>query len=248
MQLNMSNKEDNHNRYLIVIFCIAVIAIIFVFGIYFYIFDGNVSDKQNVWGVFGDYIGGTLNPILSFLALIALLFTIAIQTKQLYLSRKELELTKIELAKTADAAQRQAKHLEKESRRSDIYRIIEKLSTRINTNYNENRIDPPPAASNPLSIHSALKKGDDISTNKQLRWMNDNYQSEGTNTYQTIKWVENDLERLSRYITLYEEATESKETSTPFPEFYREEFGFMVSVFYKLNMVNKDIYQFYCEK
>ncbi|MHC3125544.1 putative phage abortive infection protein, partial [Acinetobacter sp. GN11] len=69
------------------------------------------------WGQFGDYIGGTLNPVLAFLSFSALLFTIYIQVKQLNfadeqlkrtldelnLSRTELGLTRSELQRSADA-------------------------------------------------------------------------------------------------------------------------------------------------
>jgi len=242
-----TDKEENKNNYLIAISGIAIAAIVLVFGSYLYVFNGQLSFKQELWGAFGDFIGGTLNPILSFLALIALLITIAIQSKQLFLSRKELELTKIELAKTAEAAQKQAKHFEKEAKRADIYRIIEKLSERINNNFNENRIDPLPNTGRSLSIQSALKKGDDVNKNKELRSLYDHYQNTRSETYRTIKWLENDLERLAHYITSYEEATETSERSTPLPEFYRAEFGFMVLVFHKLNMAKDFLYDFYCD-
>ncbi len=241
-----TDNDENKSLYLIAISVIAIIAIVLVFGFYLYFFNGELPLKHETWGAFGDYIGGTLNPILSFLALIALLITIAIQSKQLYLSRKELELTKIELAKTADASQKQAEYFENEAKRSDIYRIIEKLSERINKNFNENRIDPLPNKSTYLSVHSALKKGDDINANKELNSLYTHYQNTHSDTYRTIKWLENDLERLAHYITSYEGVTEANDRGTPFPEFYRAEFGYMVLTFHKYNMVKKLIYEFYC--
>lgn len=243
----MTNTENETSiKFLIAIFIASIAAIVSVFASYFYFFNYELSIKQEIWGVFGDFIGGTLNPILSFLALLALLITIAIQNKQLFLSRKELELTKIELAKTAEAAQKQANHFEKESKRTDIYRIIEKLSTRINKNFNENRIEPAPNGNRPLSVHSALKRGDDVNNNKELKWLYDNYQNTHTDTYRTVKWLENDLARLAHYITSYEEATETKSLGTPLPEFYRSEFGHIVLVFHKLGMVKQHLYDFYC--
>ena len=76
-----------------------------------------LSSAPDGWGQFGDYIGGTLNPLLAFLSFSALLFTIFIQLKQLdfsdkqlqrtlddlNLSRTELSLTRTELARSADA-------------------------------------------------------------------------------------------------------------------------------------------------
>lgn len=43
------------------------------------------------WGTFGDFVGGTLNPILSFLALIVLLMTYSSQQQELKETRKILK-------------------------------------------------------------------------------------------------------------------------------------------------------------
>lgn len=42
-------------------------------------FKGDISGEQEVWGQFGDYFGGVLNPILSFFAFCALLYTVHLQ-------------------------------------------------------------------------------------------------------------------------------------------------------------------------
>lgn len=67
------------------------------------------NDPEN-WGVFGDYVGGTLNPILAFLSFMLLLLNLYLQRKQLdkteeqlELNREELRLTREELKKAADA-------------------------------------------------------------------------------------------------------------------------------------------------
>lgn len=61
-------------------------------------FDGKLSESYSDWGTFGDFFGGTLNPILSFLGLIALLSTIKLQIR-------ELKETRIEFKRSADAQQ-----------------------------------------------------------------------------------------------------------------------------------------------
>ncbi|MGB4497226.1 MAG: putative phage abortive infection protein [Methylococcaceae bacterium] len=53
--------------------------LIFVFGLYFYKFHAPLSNDADKWGVFGDFVGGTLNPLLSFFGFIALLYTVIIQ-------------------------------------------------------------------------------------------------------------------------------------------------------------------------
>src|SRR5690554_5889349 len=69
---------------------IAGIIIVFVFVFYFTNFPNGISSEQNTWGIFGDFIGGTLNPLLAFMGLIALLYTIIIQSSELKETRNEL--------------------------------------------------------------------------------------------------------------------------------------------------------------
>lgn len=88
------------------------IILLFVFGLYFYKFALlGLSNNQEHWGQFGDFIGGTLNPILAFLSFMALLYTIKIQTEELGLSRKELKETKEELKESRIAQQEQSESL-----------------------------------------------------------------------------------------------------------------------------------------
>jgi hypothetical protein len=79
-----------------------------IFGRYLTHFNGDLSLDHAKWGTFGDYIGGTLNPILSFISLIALLTTIILQSK-------ELELTRDELKRSASAQEETKKILDKQS-------------------------------------------------------------------------------------------------------------------------------------
>ncbi|MBY0573763.1 MAG: hypothetical protein K2P84_08790 [Undibacterium sp.] len=78
-------------KWLAWILAIASVVVVCVFVIYFSKFHGALSQAQSDWGTFGDFLGGTLNPILSFLGLIALLLTIVLQSKELESTRKELE-------------------------------------------------------------------------------------------------------------------------------------------------------------
>lgn len=55
------------------------------------------------WGQVGDFFGGMLNPALAFASFMALLYTIRIQSKQLDVSTKELEATRIELMASVKA-------------------------------------------------------------------------------------------------------------------------------------------------
>ena len=61
------------------------------FLLYLWRFGGQgLSGSQTVWGEAGDFIGGVSNPVLSFLALMALLMTVRLQAAQLDAAREEL--------------------------------------------------------------------------------------------------------------------------------------------------------------
>lgn len=76
-------------------------AVIFslLLAIYLFNFNDGFAD-QSIFGSFGDYIGGVLNPILSFLTIFLLIYSIRFQIEELRTTRKEMEESKIELAKS----------------------------------------------------------------------------------------------------------------------------------------------------
>lgn len=81
------------------------VLILFVFGMYFYNFNGDLNIDPDKWGPFGDFIGGTLNPILAALAFYWLTASIRLQIQ-------ELRETKIELRKAAEAQEKSERHQE----------------------------------------------------------------------------------------------------------------------------------------
>ncbi len=93
---------------LIIMFAIVILACItigIVLAFYRLNFPGPLLLEHDKWGVFGDFLGGVLNPILSFFGLIALLLTIILQSRELEATREDLELTRNELSKSSDAQQ-----------------------------------------------------------------------------------------------------------------------------------------------
>ena len=72
---------------------ITSLALIFaatVLALYFSKFHHGLSEKTGTWGEFGDFIGGTLNPFFSALSLLAILWTLIIQSKELSHSTEAL--------------------------------------------------------------------------------------------------------------------------------------------------------------
>ncbi|MCF6442526.1 hypothetical protein L1077_24155 [Pseudoalteromonas luteoviolacea] len=60
---------------------------------YFLNFNGSFGN-QGDFGAFGDFIGGILNPILTFLTIVILVYSIRLQVKELELTRNEIKETK----------------------------------------------------------------------------------------------------------------------------------------------------------
>lgn len=60
--------------------------------LYYLQFGGEPSNSQAVWGAFGDYVGGTINPMLGFLTVIILINTLGVQRKELREARKAIKI------------------------------------------------------------------------------------------------------------------------------------------------------------
>lgn len=130
---------------LVAIVIAALVVLCFMAFVYFYFFGTmGFSDSQEVWGQFGDFIGGVANPLMSFLALLAIVLTIVLQNKQtepskaaLELSRQELAASREEISQSRIAAQEQVAHLKAEASKADVYRTIQILEARLEGLYRE---------------------------------------------------------------------------------------------------------------
>ena len=91
MDKDDSNNTHDLSKTLTHIFTLATVLAVGTILLYFFTFGNNLSDIHSRWGEFGDFLGGTLNPLFGFFGLFALLLTISLQSKELKLSRKELK-------------------------------------------------------------------------------------------------------------------------------------------------------------
>lgn len=86
--------------YWLIVLGIASLALLGVFAVYLYWFKFNlgyhVSSSGEVWGQFGDFIGGILNPILSFITILILVFTSIYQQKQNENSEKRESIRRLD--------------------------------------------------------------------------------------------------------------------------------------------------------
>lgn len=104
-----------------------------IFG--FFLTDG-VAQR----GQWGDFFGGSLNPLLTFLTFLGLLYTILLQRRELSLSREELSLTREELKRSSDALESQNESLAQQRFENTLFsmigvlnQIIEKMDTQYNS-------------------------------------------------------------------------------------------------------------------
>ncbi len=95
----------------------AIILLVVVISLYFWKFHGRFSAKNGDWGTFGDFVGGTLNPIFSLLAFFALLYTIKLQSKELRNSTDQLR-------KSASALEIQNRHWEHQNFQSSFFTVF----------------------------------------------------------------------------------------------------------------------------
>lgn len=57
---------------------------------YAFFFPGPIEPDHGKWGQFGDFFGGTLNPVFGFLSFLALLLALILQSRELSISSREL--------------------------------------------------------------------------------------------------------------------------------------------------------------
>jgi len=67
----------------IVVLTSITLFIVFVVSTYIYTFNLPLSTNENTWGLFGDYIGGILNPSIGLLVFIYIVLSYNIQKKEL---------------------------------------------------------------------------------------------------------------------------------------------------------------------
>ncbi|WP_458723764.1 hypothetical protein [Pseudomonas brenneri] len=77
---------------------LAVAFLFIVWGVYYYAFGGDLSSEQGVWGTFGDYTGGILNPLLNFITIYLLIKSFSSQEKALEQAIVQSEQAKSDLA------------------------------------------------------------------------------------------------------------------------------------------------------
>ena len=104
----MSSENSKKLKKLDKLIYVAIGLFLITLVIYLFKFNNGLSSSNADWGTFGDFMGGTLNPLFALFSLFAIIYSIKIQTEELELSREELEATREELTKSREAQEQQS--------------------------------------------------------------------------------------------------------------------------------------------
>jgi hypothetical protein len=98
---------------------LTIIFIVVVGGILIYqyveVFGSEILKKQDVWGQFGDYFGGVMNPLIGMFTLVLLLQNLDLQRKLLRQTREQVNIAKEEYKLTREELERSATALVEQS-------------------------------------------------------------------------------------------------------------------------------------
>lgn len=124
--VGQSNDAASKNIFLLFRNAVLLVFCVLLLGFVIQIFDffshdaktANQYSLSSTFGTLGDFVGGVLNPILTFITFIGLLITIVIQ-------KKELALTRDELATSSKALSLQAKTQEQQRFESTFFSLLD---------------------------------------------------------------------------------------------------------------------------
>ncbi|MDP2633377.1 MULTISPECIES: hypothetical protein [unclassified Pseudoalteromonas] len=184
------------------------------------------------WGAFGDFIGGTLNPIFAFLSFICLLMTIVLQNTELKETRKEF-------TRVANANEQQLSLISNQQQKDDTYKVIQKVTERLNKNYNENRFKEKT-----LSLHKIILGGADYNKNLDFKFLYEACLYTNSDEYKIIKYIEKDLFLLKDLLENYDKLTNFETGEyNPLINFYRNEYLELVQALGTYNLVDHSLFE-----
>ena len=105
---------------------LSVVAITVVLWCYIANFGPHRSMDQEIWAKFGDFVGGSLNPLLSFFALVALSLTLWVQILSVQVSQKGLEDARQEIQRQ----QRRSDEIDRKKRSVVFTLLMDEITKR----------------------------------------------------------------------------------------------------------------------
>lgn len=97
------NDIERSTRISVTVLAIIASVLLLAYTLWFFVYLGEpLSPTPSVWGAFGDYVGGILNPLVASFALYWLVTSVRLQKQELY-------ETRLELTKAGKAQEKQAR-------------------------------------------------------------------------------------------------------------------------------------------
>lgn len=121
------DKDEAIPKWVIASTVLVATAVLIFYGYTYF-----TNDKYSDLGTWGDFVGGTLNPILTFATFIGLLYTIHLQQRELRLTRKELSLTRREFERSSNALEAQNLTTKQQRFENTLFSMIEMLNQIVN--------------------------------------------------------------------------------------------------------------------
>ena len=182
------DKGNKPNRLLWILGGAAVAAFFIILGFYINYFKNlSITNDSATWGTFGDYLGGTLNPIISFLALIGLLYTIHQQAQ-------EMQATREELKQAAEQQHRQADIFNLQQFESTFFSLLEQHNKVVE------RIEVESIYEGLHNIYN--KKIDQITTRKPSEELSNSHAIKSINQHYELKSYFNLLFQILKFISI----------------------------------------------
>ncbi len=123
-RLNKNSKKRSDGVFVIVIVALLVLGFLVTAGVFSIAIKYPVQATEK--GAWGDFIGGTLNPILTFFTFLGVLVSIFLQRKELSLSNRELE-------RSADALEHQIISIERQNFESAFFQMLNTFNGIVNS-------------------------------------------------------------------------------------------------------------------
>lgn len=95
---------------------LAIVSVmLLVVAAYVFRFQNHPAGDPDAWGQFGDYFGGLLNPALGSFSVLALIYTVYLQTKTLEATREQLNVSQEELKNSSAELKRSSEAFESQN-------------------------------------------------------------------------------------------------------------------------------------
>lgn len=205
----MRKTDSSLPSFLVFLGILGIILFAVALGLYFFRFGTNsLSENHAAWGVFGDYIGGTVGPLIALLAFLGLLWTIRINERELELTREELRHSRVALEQSNYIAEGRAERERAEERKNDLSRVIHSISSDLNALLARPLTVPPSLA---LSNGQTVR----FSDNYKVADLVDSYEIHEhrfnitPKNHQVIRELSIGISRLVHYLRAYEQTAEN---------------------------------------